>query len=210
MKEINNILKLIGIVTFIILFNSCSEKKSESENSFYQIDDAGIRYQLFQLEKIGWKSRLHTQKVDDVIFTATEVPIQYYLLKDQGNQDLFNIDSLYQINKRERVVEFTFEQDEEDDLLKEKFTSLNYEDGIKYLSFLIDKDFYAVTKSKDTIRCSGVQYERNFKIAPFQKILLYFSGISPEEEIQLIYNDRLFQKGIVKFKFKDTFTKILL
>jgi hypothetical protein len=210
MKEINNILKLIGIVIFIILINSCSEKKSENEDSFYQIDDAGIRYQLFQLEKIGWKSRLHIQKVDDIIFTATEIPIQYYLLKDQGNQDLFNIDSLYQINKRERVVEFTFEQDEEDDLLKEKFTSLNYEDGIKYLSFSIDKDFYAVTKSKDTIRCSGVQYERNFKIAPFQKILLYFSGISPEEEIQLIYNDRLFQKGIIKFKFKDTFTNILL
>ena len=210
MKEINNILKLIGIVIFIILFNSCSEKKAENENSFNQIDDAGIRYQLFQLEKIGWKSRLHIQKVDDIIFTATEIPIQYYLLKDQGNQDLFNIDSLYQINKRERVVEFTFEQDEEDDLLKEKFTSLNYEDGIKYLSFSIDKDFYAVTKSKDTIRCSGVQYERNFKIAPFQKILLYFSGISPEEEIQLIYNDRLFQKGIIKFKFKDTFTNILL
>lgn len=172
--------------------------------------DGDIRYQLFQLEKFGWKSKLHAQKVDDIKFTATEVPIQYYLLKDQGNQDLFNIDSLYQENKTERVLEFTFEQEDEDDLLKDKFTSLSYEDGVKYMSFSLDKDFYVVTSKNDTIPCSGVNYERNFKVAPFQKVLLFFSGIDPKEKIQLIYNDKLFKKGILKFQFKDTYTEILL
>ena len=198
---------LLFLFMTIIVFYSCEKKK---ENNIPDVDDSAIRYQLFQLEKFGWKSKLHSQKVDDINFTATEVPIQYYLLKDQGNQDLFNIDSLYQENKRERIVEFTFEQEDEEDLLKGQFTSLSYEDGVKYMSFSLEQDFYVVTSKKDTIKCSGVTYERNFKVAPFQKVLLFFSGIHPDEKIQLIYNDKLFKKGILKFQFKDSYTEILL
>ncbi len=54
-----------------------------------QIDDSEIRERYLNLEKIGWKSRAYNQKVDDINFTATEVPIQYYLLKDKGTEDLF-------------------------------------------------------------------------------------------------------------------------
>ena len=196
------------LLLLFILIISISCKKEVDKTQI--VDDESIRYQLFQLEKFGWKSKNYAQKVDDINFTATEVPIQYYLLKDQGNQDLFNIDSLYQENKTERVLEFTYEQENEDDLLKDKFTSLSYEDGVKYMSFSLDKDFYVVTSKKDTIPCSGVSYERNFKVAPFQKVLLFFSGIDPKEKIQLIYNDKLFKKGILKFQFKDTYTEILL
>lgn len=174
------------------------------------IDDSEIRDKYFQLEKIGWKSKVHNQLIDDINFTATEVPIQYYLLKDKGNEDLFLVDSLYQANKTERVIEFTFHQDEEKDLLDEKFTGMSYEDGVKYMSFGLDRDFYVVTSKKDTIKCSGVIYERNYKIAPFQKVLLLFSGIEPDDKIQLVYKDYLFRKGIMKFKFKDPYTEIAL
>lgn len=185
------------------LFLSC--KKDENNKT-----DKDIRYQLFQLENFGWKSKLNSQKIDDISFTSTEVPIQYYLLKDEGTEDLFKIDSIYNANKTERIIEFTFEQKDEKDLLNEDFTSISYENGIKYLSFEIDKDFYVVTSKKDTIKCSGVNYERNFKVAPYQKIMLFFSGIDPKEEIQLVYNDKLFKKGIIKFQFKETYTKVLL
>ena len=160
--------RLLFLFIAIIVFFSCEKKK---DNNIQDVDDSAIRYQLFQLEKFGWKSKLHSQKVDDISFTATEVPIQYYLLKDQGNQDLFNIDSLYQENKRERIVEFTFVQEDEEDLLKDQFTSLSYEEGVKYMSFSLDKDFYVVTSKKDTIKCSGVNYERNFKVAPFNSFV---------------------------------------
>jgi hypothetical protein len=173
-------------------------------------DDSEIRSRYFQLEKIGWKSKVYNQLVDDINFTATEVPIQYYLLKDKGNQNLLLVDSLYEQNKTERVIEFTFHQDEEKDLLDQKFTGMGYEDGVKYLSFGLDKDFYVVNSKKDTIACSGVSYERNYKIAPYQKVLLFFSGIDPNDKIQLVYKDYLFRKGTMKFKFKDPFTEIAL
>ena len=193
------------VFTFLILFFiSCKKEPKNSQQ------DSEIRDRFFNLEKIGWKSRSYTQVVDDIGFTATEVPIQYFLLKSQGLENLKRIDSLYEENKRERVIEFTFQQDEEKDLLAQDFTGLDYTSSVKYMSFGLDKDFYVVTSKKDTILCSGVNFERNYKIAPFQKVLLFFSGIDPNDKIQLIYNDVLFRKGTLKFKFKDPFTPIAL
>jgi hypothetical protein len=196
---------LSKILIFLILF-SCNKKDN---SSFKEVDDSAIRYKLFQLEDMGWKSKKHSQQIDDLNFTAIEVPIQYYILKDQGKSDLFNVDSLYNQNKFERIIEFTFEQEEEKDLLHEEFTNLTTDESIKYMSFKVENDFYVVTSKNDTIKCSGVTFERNFKVAPLQKLILFFSGISPEEKIQLVYNDKLFRKGIIKFKFEDQYKEIL-
>jgi hypothetical protein len=186
---------------FVLLLFSCRKEKTE---------DLEIKDRYFNLEKIGWKSRSYTQVVDDIGFTATEVPIQYYLLKNQGIEDLHHVDSLYEENKKERVIEFVFQLDEEKDLLGKDYTGMDYTTAVKYMSFVLDKDFYVVNSKKDTILCSGVNFERNYKIAPFQKVLLFFSGIDPNDKIQLIYNDFLFRKGTLKFKFKDPFTPLAL
>jgi len=200
MKDLN---KLFCVFCVLLCFSCKKETKEESRNS-------EIRDRYFNLEKIGWKSRAYTQKADDIDFTAIEVPIQYYLLKDLGNENLIPVDSLYEQNKKERVIEFTFQQDEEKDLLTNDFTGMDYTDAVKYMSFGLEKDFYVVTSKKDTIACSGVTFERNYKIAPYQKVLLFFSGIDPKEKIQLVYTDFLFRKGILKFQFKDTYTQIAL
>lgn len=198
MKDLSSLFCLF----FVLLLFSCKKEKNK--------DDSEIRDRYFNLENIGWKSRVYTQKVEDIGFIATEVPIQYYLLKDKGKEELFLVDSLYEENKTERVMEFVFQQEEEKDLLSKDFTGMEYTDAVKYMSFGLDKDFYVVTSKKDTIPCSGVSYERSYKIAPYQKVLLFFSGIDPNDKIQLVYNDYLFRKGTLKFKFKDTYTKIAL
>lgn len=178
-------------------FLSCKK----GENVFK--DDSALRYQYFNLEHRGWKSKNYAQNVDNIKFVATEVPIQYYLLKDKGNEDLFMIDSLYESNKTERVIEFTFHEKDEKDLLTEEFTSLSYKKSVEYLSFTIQNDFSVITSKNDTISCSGVLHERNFKVAPFNKVMLFFSGIDPNENIQLIYKDNLFKKGTLKFQFNE-------
>lgn len=200
--------KIIVIIFSTLVLVFCLGLYFYYSNFNKVVDDSEIRHQLYSLENVGWKSKKHEQKIGEISFVATEVPIQYYILKNEGKKNLFNVDSIYQANKTERIYEFTFQQEKEKDLLKEEYTKTSYEDGVKYLSFSIQKDFYLVTSKKDTIPCSGVTYERNFKIAPFQKVLVYFSGIDPKEKIQLVYNDILFQKGLLKFKFKDTYKKI--
>lgn len=201
MKDLSSLL-LILILTTI----SCDRNDKKNVKD---IDDSAIRYKLFQLEDMGWKSKKKSQQIEDINFTAIEVPLEYYLLKDQGKSDLFKIDSLYNENKYERIIEFTFENEEEKDLLQEDFTKISSEEAIKYMSFGLENDFYVVTSKKDTIKCSGVNFERNFKVAPLQKVILFFSGISPKDKIQLVYNDKLFGKGIMKFMFEEQYKEIL-
>lgn len=202
MKEIK-FLPVIGYFSLLFFF-SCGTNNEQAK------DDSEIRYRYYELEHAGWKSKTHTQKADDISFNATEVPIEYYILKEMGKDDLFETDSVYQENKKERIVEFQFSQDKEKDLLAKEFTGKDYQESVKYMSFNIEKDFYVVTSKNDTIACSGVTFERNFKVAPYQKLLLFFTGIPPEDEIQLIYQDRLFNKGTLKFKFNEKTTKLLL
>ncbi len=193
MKDLIRIIFLF----FVILNISCKKNKS---------DEISFRY--YNLESSGWKSRNHSEVVDNIGFTGTEVPIQYYLLKDMGKTNLLKVDSIYEQNKRERVIEFVFQDDSEDDLLKEKYTDLDYESSVKYMSFKMQDDFYVVTQKFDTIKCSGSLFERSFKVAPQNKIMLYFSNIDPNDKIQLVYNDKLFKKGVLKFNFADPILKL--
>ncbi len=65
--------KLVCFLFVVFLFSCKKEKVENSE----------IRDRYFNLEKIGWKSRSYTQVVDDIGFTATEVPILF--TKKSGN-----------------------------------------------------------------------------------------------------------------------------
>jgi hypothetical protein len=194
MKVFSRLLFLIIILCTL----SCKNEKSDKG-----VDDSDIRFRYFNLENQGWKSKTHSEKVEGINFTATEVPIQYYLLKDQGNINLKKVDSIYEKNKRDRIIEFVFESDKQDDLLNENYTKLDYQKAVEYMSFTIQKDFLAVTSKNDTIPCEGVLFERNFKVAPNNKVLLFFSNINPYDKIQLVYKDYLFQKGTLKFRFKE-------
>jgi len=203
MKVFNSFfLLLVGCGCFLL---SCEHNKKERN-----ADDSEVRFRYYNLEKQGWKSRAHSQQVDNISFTATEVPIQYYLLKDNPEQNLLKTDSIYNENKRERIVEFTFQDIDEEDLLQQKFTERDYKSSVEYMSFGIQKDFVVVTSKNDTIKCSGVLFERNFKIAPFQRVLLFFSNIDPNDKIQLVYNDVLFRKGLIKFRFNNKNIDLLL
>jgi len=185
----------ISLLACLMLICSCQEKKEE--------DLSELEFRYFNLENSGWKSRVETQKIDAVSFKATLVPVQYYILKQKGREKLKAADSIYEMNKRERVIEFIFEDDSEQDMLQSKFTNIDYESGVKYMSFGIDKDFFLVTSKNDTIPCSGVLHERNFKVAPYTKVMLFFSDVDPDAKIQLIYNDVLYRKGKMKFSFTD-------
>lgn len=160
-------------------------------------------YKFFNLAVDGWKSKQINQYINTINYTATEVPLHYYILKDNQNFEPKAVDSLYKLHKNERIVEIEFHHDEEKDLLEKEFTNLPYEKAVEYMSFKLEKDFQVITSSRDTITCSGVLFERNFKVAPFKRALLYFGNVPENEEIQLLYNDQLFGNGIIKFNFKS-------
>lgn len=196
-----NILKNISYgFMAILLLVSCQKEKTKPKSK--------IEYKLFNLEQAGWKSKSVSHFFTGIEYKATLVPLQYYILKSEGNTDLAKVDSIYNSVKNERVLEVEFQHEKEDDLLKSEYTQRNYEESVKYMSFHIEKDFKAVTQSGDTVNCSGVTFERNFKVAPFKRLLLHFGNIPEEENIQLLYNDQLFGNGLMKFKFTETPIKL--
>ncbi len=198
MKKIIRI--FICVTSILLSILSCSTDKKKEETK--------VEYKLFNLEKSGWKSKSISHFLSGIEYKATLVPLQYYILKNEGVNNFERVDSIYQSIKNERVIEVEFQQEKEEDLLKSEYTNLDYESAVKYMSFSIEKDFKVVTQSGDTISCSGVTFERNFKVAPFKRLLLHFGNISPAEDIKLIYEDNLFGNGILKFKFTETPIKL--
>ncbi|WP_299311237.1 hypothetical protein [uncultured Aquimarina sp.] len=190
------ILFLMGILLLVSCQKEKKTPKSESE------------YKLFNLEQAGWKSKSVSHLFSEIEYKATLVPLQYYILKNEGSKNLAKVDSIYESLKNERVLEVEFQQEKEDDILKSKYTNRDYESSVKYMSFYIEKDFKVVTQTGDTINCSGVTFERNFKVAPFKRLLLHFGNIPEDENVQLIYNDQLFGNGLMKFNFKETPIKL--
>jgi hypothetical protein len=186
------------LCVFSIVFFGC---KKENEQK------PAVDYKFFNLQQQGWKSKRITQFANDINYTATEVPLYYYLLNNIGD-DFAKVDSIYNANSKERIVEVEFQHTNEEDLLQEEFTNKSYEDAVEYMAFAIENDFMVVTSSNDTIPCSGVNFERNFKVAPFKRVLLYFNNINPNDNIKLIYQDHLFGNGIIKFNFQETPLKL--
>lgn len=187
--------KILFYVIITIFFYSCKQNTDFSHKK--------DSYKLFNLEHAGWKSKSITQNLSNISYTATLVPVQYYILKEKGLLNSQELDSIYESHKRERVIEVVFQHANKDDLLKREYTERTYESAVKYMSFNIEKDFIAITQLGDTINCSGVTFERNFKLAPFKRMLLHFGNINEEDKIQLVYHDQLFGNGLIKFKFKE-------
>lgn len=189
----------LPIILFAFFANfSCNNPEDAEQN---------IDYKFFNLKQQGWKSKRITQFTNDINYSATEVPLHYYLLKNIGT-DYKKVDSIYNVNSKERIIEIEFQHSNQSDLLLEEYTQKTYEDAVKYMAFNIEQDFTVVTSSNDTIKCSGVNFERNFKVAPFKRLLLYFNNIPPDDNIQLIYQDHLFANGIFKFNFQETPLKL--
>ena len=163
---------------------------------------------IFNLEQAGWKSKSISHLISDIEYQATLVPLQYYILKSEGSNDLDKVDSIYKTVRNERIVEIEFQQEDKKDLLKQEFTNRNYEESVKYMAFKIKKDFKAITQTGDTIDCFGVTFERNFKVAPFKRALLYFNNIPENENFKLMYDDQLFGNGLMKFNFTETPIKL--
>lgn len=159
-------------------------------------------YKNFNLSNNEWKSKRITHSIDFLSYTATEVPLYYYILKNTP-ENSEKKDSIVLANSKERIIEVEFQHQNKEDLLLEEFTNKSYLESVKYMSFFIEEDFKVVTESNDTIKCNGVLFERNFKVAPFKRLLLYFNNIDPNETIKLVYNDELFGNGIMEFEFKE-------
>ena len=167
--------------------------------------DTGTRSSIkeFSYDGSRWHSIERTAHRGAIAYRASEVPLHYYLAKHLGMHRPEEIDSLYQDFSGERVIVMEFEEETGKDLLLSDFTGRDYDASVRYMAFDIQEDFYVETTRGDSIPCRGVLFERNFKVAPFKRLLLHFGDINPDDKITLVYKDQLFGKGTLHFDFDD-------
>lgn len=182
----------------IVFFTLLSCKNNDSASSLKE----------FSYNGDYWHSIERTQTLGAITYRATQVPLQYYIKKNLGVNNPKKVDSLYQNLADERVVVMEFEEQDGKDLLLSDFTERDYDSSVQYMAFDIQKDFELVIKQGDTIACRGVLFERNFKVAPFKRLLLHFGNIPPEGNVTLIYRDQLFGQGTLQFDFENNPIKL--
>jgi hypothetical protein len=91
------------------------------------------------------------------------------------------------------------------ELLKYKLqTPSQYDERVKYLSFDMQNDLCLV-QGQDTLLPGLFQFERIFEAAPYASVMFAFDNkkFDKYKGFTLVYYDRLFEKGFVKFNYKD-------
>lgn len=91
------------------------------------------------------------------------------------------------------------------ELLKHQLSSpAQYEARVKYFSFEMEKDICLV-QGKDTIYPGLFQFERIFEVAPYATVIFAFDNkmFNKNEEFTIVYNDKVFEKGFIKFNYKN-------
>ncbi|SEC56830.1 hypothetical protein SAMN04489761_3349 [Tenacibaculum sp. MAR_2009_124] len=200
------------VYLILILIVACKSKtQSKQGSNFVGNGDANSSISDFKLhDEDNFKdvrksfnflgeSFLGTKKtvfINNMFYSASILPKEYYIKKHLKKTD--SLDTYLKKLKKEEVIQFDFQYFKGDDLFKDK-SAEEVEELVKYLSFNIKNDFYAITQKGDTIHTSGVLFERTFKVTPYKRLLLYFKFPQEQEKMKLVYYGKVFDNQIVKF-----------
>lgn len=166
-----------------------------------------LEYKYYKLEKEGWKSTSISEDLGDVKCRATQVPVAYYVMKSIGSSDLVKVDSISNSHLKERIIEIDLESAGNKDFVDVINTNLSESQLIEYFSFGIADDFYLISKEKKH-KCRSVIYQSDGQKILKPKLLLFFSGVNPEEDCYLQYRDKLFNNGVLNFRFQKPIEKL--
>lgn len=160
---------------------------------------AGEQVQLKKVENHeNYLEQTIQKQMGDINLRAKKVDSKSYLINKGVKKG--ELEAAMKEIEGEQLFFIEFEELQKQDLMK-KYFGFDMDKPISYLSFSIHEDFSLVTQIGDTVAASYSIYERNFHVAPYEKLLVAFKNVKQDEKITLIYNDRLFKKGKQIFNF---------
>lgn len=167
------------------------------------------------LDKSGFEKWMKNNKnglvkeriINRIKYKVSFQPIDWLMLKSDkqlamNNQDI-KVKSDY-----ENVLTFTLDITD----TSGNYSMLRYElrheseyyDRINYYSNLIQNDLYLV-EGTDTLPCMFTHMEQTYNVSPINTITIEFVRKDKSKRYNdtwLVYNDRVFNSGILKFYFK--------
>jgi hypothetical protein len=149
---------------------------------------------------------LKSKQIDEVTYSAKYKPVDYIIAMETRDEKLTR--AIYKEKHDElsglQYFDLRIEIDKANgELLKYALRSgSQYESRVTYLAFDIKNDIKLVD-GNDTLECVMSHFERVYDIVPYATILLGFkdTGGNLMHEKTLVFHDKLFGKGIIKFTF---------
>lgn len=213
-----DIVKTAAVVLSTIFLTTCqnSDVTSKGENDLSETITNVQDYtkETISVEEFGdWSTKSEhkltkSKDISDIRFSLSYLPAEILAHLELRNESydlskfqriLRNYSEMTYFNFRIEVIEGNGE------LLKYQLRSpAEYEARIRYLSFEMEKDVYLI-QGKDTIHPGLLHFERIFEVAPFSNIMFAFDNkeFKKDLEFTVVYNDRLFEKGFVKYYYKN-------
>jgi hypothetical protein len=151
---------------------------------------------------------LKEKKIDDITFSAQYKPYPYIACMEERKNKIADAVVKKKISELDGMQYFDLKialTTAEGELLKYKLgSSSEYDQRVKYFAFAMQNDIKMV-EGGDTMPCSLFHFERTYDVAPYSKFLLGFMPDKEKslEEKTLLFYDRTFGKGMIKFTFKN-------
>lgn len=202
---------ILGFVTVILGCNdSAMEQELERKSEHLSLSNTKTELPLEQL--VQWVSKEENdlskiKEISEMSYHLSYMPkecMAYMELKNKAysEDELQKVLSYYN-----EMTYFNFRielKKGQGELLKYELKSpQQYTERISYVSFEMQKDIYLV-QGKDTLLPGLYHFERTFDVAPFTTVMLAFDNkkFNPNDEFTVVYNDRLFNKGFIKYNYK--------
>ncbi|HPI85880.1 MAG TPA: hypothetical protein PLR01_05870 [Bacteroidales bacterium] len=217
--EMNKLGALIILSYFIFFMVSCAntestdtiagEKIVEVENGYIPAEKAKVKnvkdyVQWIQDPDNGFKKE---KTINNLTFSAQFKPYEYIVCLEEKKDILPDslvrrkvgeLKDMQYYDLKISLKEFAGE------LLKYQLTSSQqYTERVNYFAFGMQHDIHLV-EGTDTLACELYHFERTFDAAPTSTILLGFhiSNQKTAENKTLLFYDRTFNTGLIKFTFR--------
>jgi len=149
--------------------------------------------------------------ISDINYQLAYLP-QEYLAYNELKGETFDKAKFEEVEKGySELTYFKFRieaKEEKGELLKHDLQSAQqYNERINYMSFKMQNDIILV-QEKDTIFPGLFHFERVFEVAPYATVMFAFDKkkFDPVKGFTIIYNDHLFNKGYIKYNYRQNQT----
>ena len=206
--------KIITLLILVIVF-SCGKTNKESsignDNSSSVNKSTFETIELFPSEYVRWVQNkdngfFKEKTIGEITFSLLNKPAEYIICQEERKDDI----------KTETVKNKTAElgdmnyydlkislENGQGELLKHKLaSSAEYNERVKYFAFDMQKDVIMI-QGNDTVSCAMFHFERVFDTAPQAVFLLAFPKQNNTEEKTIVFHDKIFGKGIIKFNYRE-------
>lgn len=144
---------------------------------------------------------------NELKLTCQFMTSEYAVLKQNDPNNLVEQEINENINALSDLRQFKliFENTQSTNFLKDNYTTAEqFNTRSMYLSYDIQSDLRLV-EGEDTVNCIMNHYERSYGNTPYETLLVSFpSNRSSQNDLELIFDDRVFGYGRVKFFFEKS------